>query len=225
MIKNINTLAKINKHDSLYLENNIIIKKDKRYFKCYRPIYTQINDIVQIIKSTFNNELLLIHLSKVNNIDTEERLLRLQNAYKGILNLLFYYNTYTNYGNQITELIKYLDTQLSNIENINFNELSQTIQNSIEYEQTTEEYEEENNEEETDEAETDEAETDEAETDEEETDYSSDDSNEESNEDLNRSIYEDIKNSIYNSSNNIKIIIIQAVTSFINAVKSIFTFF
>ena len=206
MIKNINTLAKINKHDSLYLENNIIIKKDKRYFKCYRPIYTQINDIVQIIKSTFNNELLLIHLSKVNNIDTEERLLRLQNAYKGILNLLFYYNTYTNYGNQITELIKYLDTQLSNIENINFNELSQTIQNSIEYEQTTEEYEEKYDEEETNE---------------EETDYSSDDSNE----DLNRSIYEDIKNSIYNSSNNIKIIIIQAVSSFINAVKSIFTFF
>ena len=46
--------------------------------------------IIQIIKSTFNNEILLIHLSKINNIETEDRLLRLQNAYRGVLNLLFY---------------------------------------------------------------------------------------------------------------------------------------
>ena len=224
MIKNINTLADINKHDSLYIFNNNFIKKDNRYFKFYRPIYKQIDDIIQIIKSTFNNEILLIHLSKINNIETEDRLLRLQNAYRGVLNLLFYYNTYTTYGNQITDLIKYLDSQISSIENININKVYQTFQNSIKY--TTEQdsdYSEKEDIEEDSEVYSEVYSEEDSEVYSEEN--SEENSEEESENDLNRSIYENIKNSIYNSTTNIKIIIIQVVTSFISAVKSIFTIF
>ncbi len=201
MNKNINTLTRLNKYDSLFIENNIFIKKDKRYLKCYRPVYEQIDTIIEIIKSTFNNELLLIHLSKINNIDTEARLLRLRKAYSGVSNMLYYYNKYTNYGNKITNLIKYLDAQISNIDNINIEklQLSQTIPNSIEYFSDSSDS------------------SDSSET--LDTDSICDD------EELNRSMYENIKNSIYQSSNNIKIIIIQVVSSFINAVKSLFYFY
>ena len=199
MNKNINTLTRLNKYDSLFIENNIFIKKDKRYLKCYRPVYEQIDTIIEIIKSTFNNELLIIHISKINNIDTEARLLRLRKAYSGVSNMLYYYNKYTNYGNKITNLIKYLDTQISNIDNINIEklQLSQTIPNSIEYF-------------------SDSSETSDTDSICDETEYD---------EELNRSMYENIKNSIYQSSNNIKIIIIQVVSSFINAVKSLFYFY
>tara|TARA_B100001029_G_C14958775_1_gene393161 strand:- start:204 stop:803 length:600 start_codon:yes stop_codon:yes gene_type:complete len=199
MNKNINTLTRLNKYDSLFIENNIFIKKDKRYLKCYRPVYEQIDTIIEIIKSTFNNELLIIHISKINNIDTEARLLRLRKAYSGVSNMLYYYNKYTNYGNKITNLIKYLDTQISNIDNINIEklQLSQTIPNSIEYF-------------------SDSSETSDTDSICDETEYD---------EELNRSMYENIKNSIYQSSNNIKVIIIQVVTSFINAVKSLFYFY
>ena len=95
LISNIDTLTKIKHYDSLFIESDSHIKRDKRYFKNYRPIYDEINHIIQIIKSSFNNELLLVHISKINNISVEEKLLRLRNAYNGVLNLLYYYNYYT----------------------------------------------------------------------------------------------------------------------------------
>ena len=60
LISNIDTLTKIKHYDSLFIESYALIKRDKRYFKNFRPIYDEIDHIIQIIKSTFNNELLLI---------------------------------------------------------------------------------------------------------------------------------------------------------------------
>jgi len=209
MNKNINTLIKLNQYDSLIIENNTFIKKDKRYLKCYRPAYECVDDIIQIIKSIFNNELLLIQLNKINNINNDNRISRLHKAYNGVLNLLYYYNNYTEYGEKLTELIKYLDNKISNIDNI--------PTNLLKYEKTIiDESDEKNDEYDT---------TDEFNTDDESDNESDNESDDESDDEIKQSIYENLKNSIYIGSNNIKNIVVQAITSFINAVKSIFSFF
>ena len=219
LISNINTLTKIKHYDSLFIESDSRIKRDKRYFKNYRPIYDEINHIIQIIKSSFNNELLLVHISKINNISVEEKMLRLRNAYNGVLNLLYYYNNYTNSGKQITELVKYLDTRIANIDNIDISEfklVEVNPTNTIEYEDINiSENEIEDNDTESEE-EFDEHNQNNSD----ETDYE-----EEEEEELNNSIYENIKQSIHNGSNNIRLIVVRVITSFINAFRSIFSFF
>ena len=219
LIRNIDTLIKINHYDSLFIENDNRIKRDKRYFKNFRPIYEEIDHIIQIIKSSFNNELLLVHISKINNINVEGKMLRLRNAYNGVLNLIYYYNNYTKSGKKITELIKYLDNRIANIDDIDISEfklVEVTPSNTIEYGDISDnDIENNDTEEEFDEHNQDNSD---------ETDYENEDING-NGEELNNNIYKNIKQSIYNSSNNIRRIVVRVITSFVNAFRSLFSFF
>ena len=217
LISNIDTLTKIKHYDSLFIESYANIKRDNRFFKNLRPIYDQIDHIIQIIKSTFNREILLIHVSKINNISIENKIVRLRNAYNGVLNLLYYYNNYTNYGEQITELIKYLDSRITIIDDIDISEFK-----LVEFSPTNaiknEEHQEESNQE--TEQESDEHNQDNSN----DTDYEEENINNEE-DDLDNSIYDNMKRSIYNGTNSIKTILVRVITSFIKAVRSIFWFF
>ena len=67
---------------------------------------------------SFHNEIILIHLNKLNHISTKNRISRLRNAFKGIQNLASYYNYYTTYGLQIVELTNYINNLLLSLEQI-----------------------------------------------------------------------------------------------------------
>jgi len=119
IIKNINILSKIYTYDSLLLSSKEHrIRKDTRYLKHFRPISANIQRIISIIKMSFHNEIILIHLNKLHHIPTKNRISRLRNAFKGIQNLASYYNYYTTYGLQIVELTNYINNLLLSLEQI-----------------------------------------------------------------------------------------------------------
>ena len=119
IIKNINILSNISTYDSLLLScKEHRIRKDTRYLKNFRTVSVNIRRIISIIKTSFHNEIILIHLNKLNHMDTKHRISRLIKAYNGIRNLASYYNFYTAYGPQIEELIEYTNNMIIGLQQL-----------------------------------------------------------------------------------------------------------
>ena len=115
-ITNLTTLTKIKKYDSLIINNDNLLEKDRRYLKNFRPIYNNIDEFITIIKQTFHRELSIIQFSKKNKIDIHHKILRIQYALNGIRNLLYYYNYFTPQGHKIQYVIDYLENLLFSVD-------------------------------------------------------------------------------------------------------------